>query len=237
LDLSISEFLLTMNSRLKVDAKKKEFLAILLVLLTIPSVLFQNLKSQPPQFWLVIFKLEVTGEVRPTPQAEAELNFKLEAEWSGFLEEDGLDFIIYHLWSYPLRWEISDLKHLWIREVPPPEFKIDYVEGKETELFFYFSLIPRVISFDASSSETTTPLVLPSLPWSSPAPEKAVFKKKIVGQGSVSLPRSLLTNQKLERTFSWKEEIISADSSLKPVFQNNLIKIVLKIVKSSLELV
>ncbi|MGB9894092.1 MAG: hypothetical protein ACPLRA_06725, partial [Candidatus Saccharicenans sp.] len=157
----------------------------------------------------------------------------------GFLEEDGLDFIIYHLNTFPGHWDISVRKGnerdiSLTSRIPRPEFKLDYVEGKEKEFIFYFSLNPSVVTYSFDSRSEGIKLVLPTVPWSKDQPEGSKIHKKIIGSQVLSIPRSLLNLDEFKQYFSWTEEITWSDPGPIKEKQKNEVKISVRMIKCQL---
>lgn len=144
------------------------------------------------QFWQVTIRLLVQGDFRTGPATEKSGVYLLEAGWSAFLEEDGPDFIIYHLGSQLFRWEVRTADgQPWPGPIPSPELKLDYVEGKEEEINFYYSFDPEVIDCSADPAGHRIKLVLPDVPWSRVLEKMPWFKRKTIsGQRTIELQRS-----------------------------------------------
>lgn len=196
---------------------------------------------QPPRFWQVYFKLEIKGEVHDELGSRPSGKFFLGIDWLGFLEEDGLDFIVYHLNTFPSHWDISarkgnELAVSLTSTIPTPEFKLDYVEGKEKEFIFYFSLNPSAITYSFDPRTEGIKMALSSVPWSKNQGEDSNSKlhKKIVGSRVLSISRSLLNRDEFKQNFIWTEEITWSDSGPTNEKQKNEVKISIRMVKCSL---
>lgn len=161
--------------------------------------------------WKAVLQIKIEGELFPPPHSAStpRAHFVVEAEWHGFLEEDGLDFIIYHLESYLNNWKI------WSGEKNEPElkeklmspiFRLDYVEGLEKEVRFYYSFSPSEIAVPGQSSHNPLRFLLPSSPW--PARKEPV-EVIITRQGSrvVAVDRKALEQPSCQKEFLWKGEI------------------------------
>lgn len=195
--------------------------------------------GQPARFWQVYFKLEIKGQGHDDSGSYPSGNFFLEIDWLGFLEEDGLDFIIYHLSTFPSHWDVSARKGSepevsLTSRIPAPEFKLDYVEGKEKEFIFYFSLNPSVITYSFDTRSGGIKMALPSLPWPKNQAEDSKLHKKIMGSRVLSISRSLLNHEEFKQNFNWTEEITWSDPGPINEKQKNEVKISVRMIKCQL---
>jgi hypothetical protein len=205
-----------------------------LTLILTPGLRTEPGDYQPARFWQVSFKLQIQGEYRASPSDPPAGNFFLETDWYGFLEEDGLDFIIYHLGSSQVRWLVTirgeeGTMSVLSFSIPPPSFKLDYIEGKEEEITFYYSLEPKVINYSLQRQPGEINLVLPSIPWNQNQPEEIKLKRKVKGIRGISLPRKDLDQNEIKQAFSWQEENILSGSNLNSVFQKSSIKVTVEL--------
>gem|GEM_PF-931348 len=201
-----------------------------LALFSFPEV---QTAGEQGQFWQVTLRLQVQGDFRTGQAAGKGGVYLLEAGWSGFLEEDGPDFIIYHLGSQLRRWEVRTADgQPWPDPIPSPGLKLDYVEGKEEEINFYYSFDPEVIDCPADPAGHRIKLVLPDVPWSRVLEKMPWFKRKIIsGQRTIELQRSQLTGREIRKEFNWIEEASLQDSSQLTVSQRSRIKIFLELTR------
>ncbi|NPV82734.1 MAG: hypothetical protein HPY46_03995 [Candidatus Aminicenantes bacterium] len=183
------------------------------------------------QFWQVTLRLQVQGDFRTGPATEKSDLYLLEAGCSGFLEEDGPDFIIYHLGSQLFRWEVRTADgQPWPGPIPSPELKLDYVEGKEEEINFYYSFDPEVIDGPEGPAGQRIKLVLPDVPWSRVLEKMPWFKRRVIsGQRTIELQRSQLAGKEIRKEFNWIEETSLQGSSQLAVFQRSRVKIILEL--------
>lgn len=200
-----------------------------------------------PRLWQVFFKLQLSGSYH-CPMAEIEGNYSLEADWLGFLEEDGLDFIIYHLGPYPIRWEITEKtpagiftnmpsrssKNFKLCNLPPPELQMEYIQGGEKEIRVYYSLKNLPVPISPSYQRSEFWLYFPSVPWKQTLTDESKIKKKIIGQKIISLPRSRLESKECQEDFSWREEITTMLQGRPSFFQRHEVRVRLRIVSCEL---
>lgn len=185
------------------------------------------------QLWQLALKLQVRSDFRATLTQETSGGYVLEINWSGFLEEDGLDFIIYHLGSAPARWEfVAPAGQGPVPFVPAPAFRLDYVEGKEEEINFYYSFNPEVISFSENSSSSRVGLVLPALPWPRSSEKIPWLERKLIsGVRNLSLLRNQLSQTEVRKEFSWEEETRLRQAGSVPISQRSRVRITLELIK------
>lgn len=203
---------------------------ILLILFLFPVGLQAREQSQ---FWQLTIRLQVQGDFRTGPAPEKDGLFVLEAGWSGFLEEDGPDFIIYHLGSEAFRWEVrtSDGQPLPVL-IPAPELKLDYVEGQEEEINFYYSFKQEIINWREDPAGPGLKLVLPALPWSRVLEKMPWFKRKIIsGQRVIALPRSQLAGKEIKKEFNWIEETTLQNPDPLTIIQRSRVKVFLELTR------
>lgn len=185
------------------------------------------------QFWQVTLRLQVQGDFRTGPATEKSDLYLLEAGCSGFLEEDGPDFIIYHLGSQLFRWEVRTADgQPFPGLIPAPELKLDYVEGKEEEINFYYSFNQEVIDFPEGPVGHRIKLVLPAVPWSRVLEKMPWFNRKIVsGQRTIKVQRSQLAGKEIRKEFKWIEETSLQDSGQSTISQRSRVKIFLELIR------
>ncbi|MBC7363302.1 MAG: hypothetical protein H5U07_02010 [Candidatus Aminicenantes bacterium] len=133
-----------------------------------------------------------------------------EAVWHGLLEEDGLDFIIYHLASNLKRWEIQLGKKSLRLKSPPfprPDFRVDYVEGLEKEIRFYYSFQPSEIIWSGENTAVSFKLLLPSSPRAFKKEPGANDLIKTTGSRIVVIERKALENPVVQKEVFWQAEV------------------------------
>ncbi|MBC7348828.1 MAG: hypothetical protein H5U05_02525 [Candidatus Aminicenantes bacterium] len=209
--------------------------ATALILLAV-SMFFLSLPilAQSGRFWQLAFKLQIQGDFRATSSGTPDGQYSLASDWCGFLEEDGLDFIIYHLGSATVRWQLTIETKEPGPSIPEPRLKLDYVQGNEEEIVFYYSFEPEIIAWPADSSFKGS-VVLPSVPWVRAADKIPWFKRRITrGDQNLNLPRSLLARNEIRREFNWEEEVIFPTSGPSIVKQKSRVRVVLELTKCQL---
>lgn len=212
--------------------------AVLLISIILPFGLPPS--SRPPhppgQFWQIIIRLQINSDFIGLAYEQPAGSYLLEIDWVGFLEEDGLDFIIYHLGSGIVRWEFSSpAEKTGATNIPVPEFKLDYVEGKEEIINFYYSFNPETVACPGISPDSQIRLPLPAIGWSPSGERKFRPKRKIIsGRRELSLQRSRLEKQETRQEFSWEEEIELADSRSLIIRQRSQVRITLELIRCKL---
>lgn len=195
---------------------------------------------QPARSWQVSFNLHIQGEYQVASSNPSAGYYLLETEWYGFIEEDGLDFIIYHLGTCQPHWlltasiEQEPLSTISL-SIPPPNLKLDYIEGKEQEISFYYSLEPEVISHSGQELPGEINLLLPSIPWNRRRPEELQIKRKVQGIRDISFPRKDLNRNEVQKTFSWQEESLLSGAKSRAVFQKSKVKVTVELRKYDIE--
>ncbi|MBC7350601.1 MAG: hypothetical protein H5U05_11615 [Candidatus Aminicenantes bacterium] len=206
-----------------------------LILLAL-SIFFLSLpgQTQSGRFWQLTIKIQVQGDFYPATSGMPAGNYWLASDWCGFLEEDGLDFIIYHLGSATVRWQLNIETKEPEPSIPEPRLKLDYVQGNEEEIVFYYSFEPETIAWPATSTFKGS-IVLPSVPWVGAAEKIPWFKRRIIrGDQNLSLPRSLLARNEIRREFNREEEITFQPSGSSIVKQRSRVRVVLELIKCQL---
>ena len=174
------------------------------------QIFSNSFPASPQRFWQAILQIKVEGEFVPSPGLSAPGKFMVEAEWPGFLEEDGPDFIIYHFDSHLNNWK------LWTEEngfqkptasLIRPVFCVDYVEGLEKEIRFYYSFRPAEIDWPGENTPVPSKLLLPSAPWPLKKDPGLQAVLKTTGSRIITLERTALENPIFQREFSWQAEI------------------------------
>lgn len=203
---------------------------IFLALFSFPGV---QTAGEQGRFWQLTIRLQVQGDFRTGPAAGKGGVYLLEAGWSGFLEEDGPDFIIYHLGSEAFRWEVRTADGQPLPgPIPSPGLKLDYVEGKEEEINFYYSFDPEVIDCPGDLAGHRIKLVLPDVPWSRVLEKMPWFKRKTIsGQRTIALQRSQLKGREIKKEFNWIEETTLQDPGQLTIVQRSRVKISLELIR------
>ncbi len=216
--------------------KKVRFSGLVIAAITflpVLSFLPGSPTPEPGQFWQMTLKLQIRADFWDGQTAEKTGHYLLDADWSGFLEEDGPDFIIYHLGSQVVRWEVKAPDGQSIAAlVPTPALKLDYVEGEEEEINFYYSFNPDLINYQDSPAGHRIKLVLPARPWSRSGEKIPWFRRKVIsGELNLKLQRSQLALKEIRKEFNWVEETSLQDSNLLTVRQRSRVKILLELTR------
>lgn len=189
------------------------------------------LLAQSDRFWQLVLKLQIQADFRPTESGKPAGKYWLESDWCGFLEEDGLDFIIYHLGSVTGRWQLTIDTNEPVTLIPEPRLNLDYVEGREEKIVFYFSFQPEIIGRSEGSTFKGS-IFLPSVPWVGSREKHPWFKRRIIsGDRNLSLPRSQLTRNEICREFSWEEETTFPNLDLSSFKQRSRVRVILRLTR------
>ncbi len=204
--------------------------AVVLAALALPAV---RQDAGQARFWRLALRIQVQGDFRTSPSGQAAGTFFLDVGWAGFLEEDGPDFIVYHLGSEPARWELKpETGPPSSASVPGPALRLDYVEGKEEEISFYYDFNPEFIDYPGSTSGGRLRLILPAVPWSGKAEKFPRFSRKVIrGERNLSLPRNLLDRSEVRKEFNWEEEVRFLEPDSPVISQKNRVRVALELVK------
>ncbi|MDI6845976.1 MAG: hypothetical protein QME28_07555 [Candidatus Saccharicenans sp.] len=161
-----------------------------------------------PVIWQMRLKLKIEGNIAVPFYRETDGTYLLEIDWVGFIEEDGLDFVIYHLGSCSSRSEFCpSVPGSQAVPVAPPEMKLDYVEGQVEQINFFYSLHPETVVCTAAFNRPVK-FRLPSLPWSRLKGKDLQPRRRLLkGVRGLTLPRSFLNKDTIRQEFSWEELI------------------------------
>lgn len=163
-------------------------------------------------WWNVRVRLETRGRyslVRDTAEFAGE--YVYEAVWTGSLERDGPDYILYHASLETVRWELKERagpgpdanvlseKDLAVR----PVLRMNYVLSEGGWLRFFFTVegfpVPRHVSPE------TFALVMPCSRKEALAAFTAGYDEAVSeGSNDVSLDERELRNGPVERVFRWE---------------------------------
>lgn len=204
--------------------------AMVLAALSFPAV---RQDAGQARFWRLALKIQIQGDFRTSPPGQAAGTFFLDVGWAGFLEEDGPDFIVYHLGSEPARWEAKpEAAPSPAASISGPELRLNYVEGKEEEISFYYDFNPEIIDYPGSTSGGRLRLILPAVPWSRTADKIPWFNRKVIsGERNLSLSRILLDRNEVRKEFNWEEEVRFLEPGSPVISQKSRVRVALELVK------
>lgn len=172
------------------------------------------IKAEPGEIkniWHVVLYIKAEGEAisLESYSKSSRASFIIDASWQGFLEEDGQDFIIYRLESSLKNWKIwtgeGDSIN-FLKTTVNPVFCLDYVEGLEEEVRFYYSFNPSEIIWAEGPGLPQPKFLLPSAPWQLKK-EAVENRMKVQGQRLPIIERAVLNNPAYSSEFFWKAEI------------------------------
>ncbi len=193
-----------------------------------------------PAWWDVRIRLETRGRyavTRDTTDFSGE--YAYEALWSGSMEGDGPDYILYHASLETLRWEMKERSgrdgaggFLSEKDFPiHPVFRMNYVLGKAGRLCFFFTVegfpVPR------NDSPEKFALILPCSRKEFPASSAAGYDGAVSeGSNDVSLDERELRNGPVEQVFQWEWKRYtpsSAPSPAGPLYHTHTVMVTLTV--------
>lgn len=212
-----------------------------LLVVGLPATLPSSRPSPRPSWWEVSLTMTVRGgysiEGGETPIRG---EFTCRARWSGTIELDEKDFLLYHLKTEVLEWKLADKALLPKGEsliVAPensekPTLRLNYVLRDGPDLRFDYEFVEVAIPLHASPVKAA--LELPRSPGTgelSPGSNYSGFISR--GSNRIVIPGSDLERRPPERTFSWewrREKRIIRDSRTFVVTQHHSAEAVISLV-------
>ena len=223
--MSMIPFFYPPDCSIKEGMDKKPLFAVLsfLLLFQFPFVLHPSPKAtkkiilsavQSPEYWElhILIKSKGAYEIK-----EGEKDYKgqytYSARWTGCLEEDDSDFLIYFEDEKLLKWEAQEkaknpdgASQLSTADFSAkPEFEFNYLIKKEEGIDFDFSVIGFEVPL--SISEIKHPLTLPA---SAEHTERTVdnyYSHNIVrGSNRIRMPNQAFYKNRSSQSFSWNWE-------------------------------
>lgn len=193
-----------------------------------------------PAWWDVRIHLETRGRyalTRDTTDFAGE--YAYESVWTGSMEKDDLDYLLYHASLDTVRWEMKErsgrdgLGVLLSEKDSPlrPVFRMNYVLGEEGRLRFFFTVegfpVPR------NDSPEKFALILPCSRKESAASAAAGYDDAVSeGTNDVSLDAKELRNGPVKRVFRWawkRYQPSSAPPPAGPFLSTHETKVTLKV--------
>jgi hypothetical protein len=177
-----------------------------------------------PAWWDVRIRLETRGRYAVTQDmTDFSGEYAYEALWSGIMEGDGPDYILYHASPETLRWEMKERPGrdgaggiLSEKDFPVhPVFRMNYVLGEAGRLRFFFTVegfpVPR------NDSPEKFALILPCSRKESPASSAAGYDAAVSGgSNDISLDERELRNGPIESVFRWEWKRYTPSSAPPP---------------------
>jgi hypothetical protein len=164
-----------------------------------------------PSRWIVKIRLEARGRYLLTRDAnDFAGDYAYEAVWTGSMESDFPDYLLYHASAETVRWELKERSGgdgagelLFGRDSPVrPAFRMNYVLAEGGRLCFFFTVegfpVPR------NESPEKFALVFPSSREEAAAPSASGYDEG-VGKGSndVSVDEKELRGGRARHVFRW----------------------------------
>ncbi len=165
-----------------------------------------------PAWWDVRIRLETRGRyalIRDAKSVSGE--YAYEVLWSGSMEGDDADYLLYHAALETLRWEMKERSGtdgagglLSEKDFPVrPVFRMNYVLGVRGRLHFFFCVegfaVPR------NDAPERFDLILPCSQKESSASASAGYDEAVSeGSNDVSLDEKELRKGPAKRVFRWK---------------------------------
>jgi hypothetical protein len=163
-----------------------------------------------PPWWEIQLALSVRGEYTVRDLGTTFTGeFEFRAQWEGTMEQDGVDFLLYHTKTDVLHWEIREKAArpkptLILTEketAEKPQLRVNYIMRQDRELHFNFEVEGIRIPLDASPEKFD--LVLPRSRELSG--EGASYCDSISkGSNLIAIGDDALDRGRLERSFSWE---------------------------------
>ena len=180
--------------------------------------------EERPGWWDVRIRLETRGRYALTRDAaEYAGDYAYEAVWTGSMERDDPDYLLYHASLETVRWEMKERSRrdgsdtlLSEKDFPVrPVFRMNYVLVEEGRLFFFFTVegfpVPR------NDSPEKFALVLPCSRKEAAASAAAGYDDAVSeGSNDVSLDAKELRDGPFKRVFRWAWKRYQPSSSPPP---------------------
>ena len=198
-----------------------------------------------PAWWDVRIRIEAQGRYAVTRNAtDVAGEYAYEAVWTGVMEKDDVDYLLYHASFETVRWEMkertgsdADAKLLSKKDSPVrPVFRMNYVLCEGGRLRFFFTVegfpVPR------SDSPEKFALILPCSRKESPASTAAGYDDAVSGgSNDVSLDEKDLRKGPSKRVFRWAwkgYQPSSAPPPAGPLFNTHEAKVTLTLTPHAL---
>jgi hypothetical protein len=185
--------------------------ALALGLAVLAAALFSAPDDEGPTSWEVGIRIGVRGRYAVTRDGtDYAGNFVYEAAWSGSMESDGPDYLLYHASLETLRWELAESAcrdgaraALTEEDFPArPVLRINYVLGEQGRVRFFF--VVESFPVPQNDSPEKYPLVLPcsrkEAAWSIVSGYDDGVSE---GSNDVSLGVGEIGGKPVERKFRW----------------------------------
>jgi hypothetical protein len=216
-------------------------LAGALLVLALAAALSFSQSSSGPSWWEVSLSVTVKGGYAiegAGPPVSGE--FTCRARWTGTLESDGKDFLLYHLKTEVLEWRLAEKSGspkgeslLLAQETSEtPRLRLNYVlrEGSDVRFDCEF----REISVPLHASPVKVALEFPRASGHAALSPGSGYGSCISrGSNRIVIPVSDLERRAAERTFSWewrREKRIAGDSATFLVTQHHTAEAVVVLV-------
>jgi hypothetical protein len=164
-----------------------------------------------PQWWDVSLNLKAEGDYKWEEDGPAITGqYALAVRWSGWLERDDHDYLLYRLDSRLSEWEAREASSR--AECPAvlttkdfrerPVFRLKYIIREGENLHLDFLMEPLAVP--QSRAEDAFPLLLPSSEQNGQREMEVDYNACVIkGSNRVELPESEIYAGAVEKTFSW----------------------------------
>jgi len=187
-------------------------LAGALLVLALPAALSFSRPSPGPSWWEVSLSMSVKGGyVIEGGGAPISGEFTCRAQWTGTLELDDKDFLLYHLKTDVLEWRLSEKaglpkeeSRLLVEEVSrAPKLRLNYILREGSDLRFDYEF--EEVSVPLRDSPVKEKLEFPRSSGHTAFSPGAGYESRVSrGSNRIVIPGSDLERRAAERTFSWK---------------------------------
>lgn len=167
--------------------------------------------QKAPRWWKIEVELATTGEYAYREgNVDYGGSYSLETLWSGTMERDDMDYLLYHAGWELRRWEVKEKAcfpektiHLTEQAIADrPFFQMNYILRNEDDLEIDF--VVKGISIPLNKSSAKGYLVLPSSKDShQTGPEVSYDTYLSEGSNRVAFPEKAIYGRPMKKEFSW----------------------------------
>jgi hypothetical protein len=215
--------------------------AAILIALAAAAALSFSRPSSGPAWWEISLSVTVKGSyVIEGGEVPLRGEFTCRARWSGTIESDGSDFLLYLLKTEVLEWRLAEkaglpkaASLLLVQETSEaPRLRLNYVlrEGSDLRLDYEFD----EVSIPLHASPVKANLEFPrSSGHLALVPGSGYESRVNKGSNRIVIPGSDLERRSAERTFSWewqREKRITGDAGTSLLTQSHTVEAVVSLV-------
>jgi hypothetical protein len=219
-------------------------LAGAILVFALPAALSFSRPSPGPSWWEVSLSMSVKGGyVIEGGGAPISGEFTCRVQWTGTIELDDKDFLLYHLKTDVLEWRLSEKAGLPKEESrlladgtsEAPKLLLNYVLREGSNLRFDYEFLEVPVPLHASPAKAK--LEFPRSSGHAAFSPGADYESRVdLGSNQIIIPGSDLERRAAERTFSWKwqrEKRIAAGSGTFLLTQRHTAEAVVSLIAHS----